>query len=283
MTAFLLNLKTMQVLFLAIKHQDKYIFLRLLIIELTLTLQTITKGFLMNHFYIVIALTLAFCSPAVIANINLPDFTSYKDVKQKKRAFFNYMLPYVKKANQEILAERKAVAAMNIKKLNNQQSNRLTSLLKKYRINDKQITKHTKKKLLKKIDVIPASLALAQAANESAWGTSRFAKKAHNFYGQWCFTKGCGLIPKQRSAGMSHEVKKFKSPYESIKGYMLNLNSHPAFISVRNYRAEQRKKHIKPQGVVLAKGLEKYSERKQEYIKEIIAMIRYNKLDVLDS
>lgn len=237
----------------------------------------------MRYFHIVLAFVLAFCSPTAFANIQLPDFASYKDVKQKKQAFFNYMLPYVEKANQEILAERKEVTAMNMKKLTNKQWDRLSLLLDKYRVNDKQITENTLKKLLQKIDTIPASLALAQAANESSWGTSRFAKKAYNFYGQWCFTKGCGLVPKLRSAGMTHEVKKFASPYESIKGYMLNLNSHPAFLSLRQYRSELRQKNMKPQGMVLAKGLEKYSERKQEYIKEVISMIRYNKLDVLDS
>ncbi|WP_373019341.1 glucosaminidase domain-containing protein [Thiomicrorhabdus sp.] len=238
----------------------------------------------MNYLVIVLGLFLAFCSPTVIAEINtLPDFAAYKDVKQKKNAFFNYMLPYVKKANKEILAEREEIASMNFKKLDSKQLERVKELQKKYRVDDKQGLPDAKKKMLGKIDIIPASLALAQAANESSWGTSRFAKKAYNFYGQWCFTKGCGLVPKKRSAGMVHEVRKFNSPYDSVKGYMLNLNSHPAFAKVRKNRSLLREQGKKPLGIELAKGLEKYSERKQEYIKEISAMIRHNKLFDLDS
>ena len=69
--------------------------------------------------------------------------------------------------------------------------------------------------LLNRVDVIPPSLALAQGANESAWGTSRFSKEGNNYFGQWCFKLGCGLVPRQRDSGAQHEVAKFDSPRQS--------------------------------------------------------------------
>jgi len=87
------------------------------------------------------------------------------------------------------------------------------------------------------VDTIPPSLALAQAANESAWGTSRFARQAHNYYGQWCFEKGCGIVPDRRDANKSHEVAAFDSPRESVARYLHNLNSNSAYKSLRDIRS----------------------------------------------
>ncbi|MBN2865223.1 MAG: glucosaminidase domain-containing protein [Thiotrichales bacterium] len=212
----------------------------------------------------------------------LPDFTQFTDVKAKKSAFFDYMLPYVQQANAEIMAERQKIKTMDFKNPSSQAQTAIQALLKKYRIDATDITPEVQQALLKKVDIISPSLALAQAANESSWGTSRFAKEAYNFYGQWCFTRGCGLVPNQRSAGMVHEVKTFKSPYESVKGYMLNLNSHPYFKPLREQRLIARQTNQPPTGYALASGLIRYSERKEEYIKEIRAMIRSNKLYTLD-
>ena len=212
----------------------------------------------------------------------LPDFSQFTDVKAKKSAFFDYMLPFVQQANAEIMAERQKIKTMDFKNPSSQVQTAIQALLKKYRIDATDITPDVQQALLKKVDIISPSLALAQAANESSWGTSRFAKEAYNFYGQWCFTKGCGLVPNQRSAGMVHEVKTFKSPYESVKGYMLNLNSHPYFKPLREQRLIARQTNQPPTGYALASGLIRYSERKEEYIKEIRAMIRSNKLYTLD-
>jgi len=231
---------------------------------------------------VVLLSVLCVFSSSLMASPVLPDFGQFKDVKQKKSAFFNYLIPHIEKANAEILSERKFVKEINFTQLSASQTAKVETLVKKYRLKDKTISGHTKRDLLTRIDIIPASLALAQAANESAWGTSRFARKAFNFYGQWCFSKGCGLVPLQRSQGMKHEVRKFNSPYESVKGYMLNLNSHRAFKLVRSERLKQRKQNQKLSGLKLAKGLVKYSERKHEYVKEISSMIRYNKLKRFD-
>ena len=132
--------------------------------------------------------------------------------------------------------------------------------------------------LLIKIDEIPTSLALVQAANESAWGTSRFALDANNFFGQWCFSEGCGLVPERRPAGASYEVRKFDSPADSVRSYMYNLNSSHHYESMREMRMKRREMGEPVTGLVLAQGLYAYSIRGIEYVDELLRMIRGNDL-----
>ena len=137
--------------------------------------------------------------------------------------------------------------------------------------------------LLKRVDVIPPSLVLAQAANESAWGTSRFAKSGFNYFGQWCFKKGCGIVPGKRDAGKEHEVAAFSSPRKSVGSYIRNLNSHPAYQSLRSIRIQLRSENKAITGIALAGGLSEYSARGSEYVEELRSIIRYNKLAKYDS
>jgi len=141
----------------------------------------------------------------------------------------------------------------------------------------------TLKKLKPKIDKIPVSLALAQAANESAWGTSRFARDGHNYFGQWCYTPGCGLVPKQRAQSATHEVKRFSHPFASVKSYLHNLNTHAAYRNFRQMRAQQRAQKQSLDSIRLAQGLKQYSQRGLAYVEELQAMIRYNQLTQFDA
>jgi Bax protein len=138
-------------------------------------------------------------------------------------------------------------------------------------------------RLLNRVDVVPPSLAMAQSANESAWGTSRFARKGNNFFGQWCFRKGCGLVPKKRDENKTHEVAAFASPHESVKMYIRNLNSNAAYKSLRDLRAKLRRANKPVTGHALAAGLKHYSERGLEYVKELREMISFNKLARYDT
>ncbi|MFM9673737.1 glucosaminidase domain-containing protein, partial [Streptomyces galilaeus] len=81
---------------------------------------------------------------------------------------------------------------------------------------------------LRRVDIIPKELALMQAANESAWGTSRFARIGLNFFGQWCYSQGCGMIPNRRNSGAAHEVAAFKSVRDAVSSYFKNINTHAA-------------------------------------------------------
>ncbi|SVD91957.1 uncharacterized protein METZ01_LOCUS444811, partial [marine metagenome] len=146
----------------------------------------------------------------------VPNFSAYTDVKEKKEAFFNYLRPEVEKQNAYLLTLRHYVQTLYRKALANETLSeedmaRLEWLEEEYRVKPTQPLKTKLLALLQKIDVLPVELVLVQAANESAWGTSRFARKGYNFFGLWCFSKGCGFVPSRRNDGASHEVAKFDS------------------------------------------------------------------------
>lgn len=157
---------------------------------------------------------------------------------------------------------------------------KLLKLAKRYRvISVQQLTQSELiDQLLEHMDLIPAALVLAQAANESAWGTSRFALQANNYFGQWCFSKGCGVVPKQRNDGATHEVARFKSADASVAAYFLNINRNQSYKGLRVIRAKLRKDQKELDAIKLAEGLQHYSSRGDAYIEELQAMIRYNKL-----
>ena len=124
---------------------------------------------------------------------------------------------------------------------------------------------------------MPEWLALMQAANESAWGTSRFAREGNNFFGQWCFRKGCGIVPSRRAKGATHEVAAFKSPAESVRAYMHNLNTGKAYRYLRKIRTGLRRQGKPLTAEVLAAGLDHYSERGHAYVEDLRRMIRVNR------
>lgn len=217
----------------------------------------------------------------------IPDFARYSDVKEKKKAFFDFLRPMVKEENERLLTDRRRMTDLFAdKKANGEISVNDQSWLKekasKFRMKDFDDKKKTDQiDLLSRVDIIPEALFLAQSANESAWGTSRFARKANNLFGQWCFTKGCGLVPEQRGAKETHEVQKFKTINDAVASYVHNLNSHPAYKKLRDERKFMRNAGKTPTGYALAIGLEKYSTRGEEYVKEIRSMISINKLEVI--
>lgn len=214
----------------------------------------------------------------------LPDFTDFTDVKAKKAAFFGYLLPIVRAHNDHVLELRRQVILLSVKPaLSDEESAWLATLAAHYRVEASNGFDETFWQTMKRrVDVVPASLALAQAANESAWGTSRFATKGNNLFGQWCFSAGCGLVPKARNAGASHEVAKFPAPSRSVRSYIHNLNVNSAYKDVRIIRAEQRAEDGTFSGLQLAEGLARYSERGQAYIDEVQSMIRSNNLQAND-
>lgn len=202
-----------------------------------------------------------------------PDFSAITETKARKQAFFGYLEPHIATENAKIQALRDYI----LRPSTNASSAQIKQLAMQYRIDPG--APHVKQSLLVKIDNLPPSLVLAQAAIESAWGTSRFATQGNNFFGQWCFSAGCGLVPTQRSHGEHHEVRRFQSPADSIASYMKNLNSHPAYASLRDNRMAQHKKGEPLNGCFLAEGLIEYSERKGAYVESLKQLIRTNKLE----
>ena len=207
----------------------------------------------------------------------IPDLRSEKDVKTKKRMFFNALRPMVIEENKRIEQQRNTLLKLqNSSSRSAEEERQIDALLNDYRLERDKDNTVPWTELLKRVDTVPMELVLSQAANESAWGTSRFARDANNLFGQWCFTKGCGLVPKRRNAGSTHEVAAFKSPQASVRSYLNNLNTGRVYAELRTIRANKRAKGQIATAHELAGGLTKYSERGHEYVKEIRAMIKYN-------
>lgn len=197
-----------------------------------------------------------------------PSFDSIESTVVRKEVFFNYLLPVIHKKNAEIVALRNAISN------NELNDNQLNDLAKKYRVETP-----SKEELLKVIDILPPSLVLAQAANESDWGRSRFAKDFNNYFGIWCFTKGCGVIPKDRDEDATHEVASFNSLEDCIDYYVLNINRSYAYEDLRLMRKNQRENLQPITGALLAEGLGNYAFPGDEYIESIQTLINFNQLE----
>lgn len=211
----------------------------------------------------------------------VPDFASFDDVTEKKQAFYQYLLPEVTRQNDYLLNLRHYLIMLRRQlddqiPLTNEQQERLSWLLDEYRVDSEQTHRQQVIALLNKVDIVPAELVLAQAANESAWGTSRFAREGYNFFGLWCFKKGCGFVPSRRGEGAEHEVARFESVSRATYVYLRNLNRHEAYHKLRDIRASLRKAGQPIDALALAEGLTQYSERGNEYVLELQAMIRTN-------
>lgn len=210
-----------------------------------------------------------------------PDFAAITDVKERKKSFFNYLTPFINEKNSLILKDRERLNALltSNKKLSIKNKKWISTLRQNHKLKTlESYSKNDIETLLNRLDIIPASLVLAQAANESAWGTSRFATQGNNYFGQWCFRKGCGLVPESRNEDADHEVRKFNDARESVFAYIDNLNTNAAYKKLRASRAQLRQNKEIITGIALAHGLEHYSERGQAYIEEIESLINYNKL-----
>lgn len=224
--------------------------------------------------------------PSGIDQNPAPDFASFAAGQQRKTVFFEYFEPIVSAENALILEQRARVLSLFRQRtaLNRSQFKEVVRLADHYQVDEfNPDIEQNWITLLRRIDVIPVSLALAQAANESAWGTSRFATQASNYFGHWCFVKGCGLIPKKRDTGKNHEVAKFDSPQESVQKYLLNLNTHYAYENLRIIREDLRTQDKAITGMALLPALLQYSERGQHYIDELKDMIKYNNLNLHDA
>ncbi len=213
-----------------------------------------------------------------------PDIASITDTNQKKQTFFDYLRPGVAIENARIEKERRRLLSIKLaldeQSLTSEQQATAKRLGKLYSLEPSEVNYEWVNAMLERVDVLPEALVLTQAANESAWGTSRFANEANNYFGQWCYTKGCGLVPLKRSEGMSHEVAKFSSPQQSIHGYFMNVNRNRAYQELRDIRAGIRERGedllSETTALELTNGLLRYSERGEAYVKDLQAMIRHN-------
>jgi len=230
-------------------------------------LQNLQKLFLL----IVLASVSTLVSSASLPSFK-PSFSSIENTDVRKEFFFNYLLQEFYRKNVVIIELRKTI-------LNNEFNTfKLNELATKYRLKKPAKIED----LLTVIDILPPSLVLAQAANESNWGRSRFADDFNKYFGIWCFSKGCGTVPKQRDANANHEVANFNSLKACIDYYVLTINRNYAYQNLRLIRKVHRDT-LKPiTGIALAEGLTNYAFPGDEYISSIQSVIRYNQLERYD-
>ncbi|MDC0627993.1 glucosaminidase domain-containing protein [Pelagibacteraceae bacterium] len=201
------------------------------------------------------------------------DLDEIQSVKLKKETFIKIVLPLIVAENEKILEDR-----FKLKKIT---SRKITTDLEKQWLRQKFLEYKVKKgnveELKIKMDIIPASIALAQAAKESGWGTSRFALEGNAIFGQWTWN-GKGIAPLHRDKEKNHKILKFPILRASVKAYKNNLNSHKSYIKFRAMRKDLRDKNKKISGLELTKALDKYAETGSEYTRILEQIINQNKL-----
>ena len=201
------------------------------------------------------------------------DMSNIKDVDDRKKRFFDFLRPVINDENAKILKLRERLIAA---KENNDNKNFVARIARDYSVNWEEGQENWDK-LLERVDAVAVELSLAQSAIESAWGQSRFARQGNNFFGQWCYTKGCGLVPLDRNRNSTHEVASFDSVNDSVRSYIKTINTGRVYALLRKIRQNNRAAEKQPDAYAQAAGLVKYSQRREKYVKEIRAIIRENK------
>ena len=210
-----------------------------------------------------------------VSKLSVPEFHKIPAGKARKEAFINHIKPLIEQENKRLLQIRQKLLMVRYASVVSEQDQSwLKRIAAKYDVNNfsRENANHWKL-LFKRIDIVPVKLAVAQAANESGWGSSRFARQGKNLFGHWCFQKGCGIVPKKRNPGATHEVAKFSSFKQSIKRYMHNLNTGDVYKKLRDIRFAQREEGRELSSYELADGLKYYSERRDDYVRDIKSMI----------
>ncbi|WP_298440125.1 glucosaminidase domain-containing protein [uncultured Ferrimonas sp.] len=215
------------------------------------------------------------------ARSDAPDFAAMVDVAAKKDQFFSYLRPKVEQQNAQIAEKREFLLQLQRKlqqkrSLSNADRDELTELATQYKVQLRSIDAAALTLLLARVDVVPVDMVLVQAANESGWGSSRFAIEGNNYFGQWCFSQGCGLVPNARSSGLNHEVARFTDTDASIASYLHNLNTNAAYKELREVRNWLRQADQPVTAADLIPSLTAYSERKNEYVDELLQMLKHN-------
>ena len=193
----------------------------------------------------------------------------------QKQSFVNLILPLIVASNDELMQRREAVREAAYAKDRN--------LLEKwailYRVESNNLDNfQLTERLLRRVDVIPVALALAQAAVESGWGTSRFALQGNALFGQWAWTESAGMRPLDASNDRAF-VRSFGSLLESVRAYMHNLNTHPNYNRFRNARYQLNSQNQLAKASKLAAYLDSYAEIGVEYVHKLRAIISSNDFD----
>tara|TARA_B110000211_G_scaffold213487_1_gene254067 strand:- start:904 stop:2037 length:1134 start_codon:yes stop_codon:yes gene_type:complete len=200
-----------------------------------------------------------------------------ENTKERKELFIQIILPLVIKENNNIKLDRiKLFGVLNKSKNTNNEKNWLEKKLKQYGVINKDLST-----LKIRLDEIPISMAIAQAAKETGWGTSRFAQEGNALFGQWTWT-GEGIKPAGADDDSTHKVMKFKVLQASVKAYHRNLNTHSSYKEFRSARAQLRDEGKELDSSILTKYLDRYAETGKEYVKILQQIIKQNQLTDFD-
>tara|TARA_B100001113_G_C21023364_1_gene584537 strand:- start:85 stop:1101 length:1017 start_codon:yes stop_codon:yes gene_type:complete len=201
------------------------------------------------------------------------DLDEIQSVKLKKETFIKIVLPLVVAENEKILDDRmKLLDILSRKITTDKEKQWLRQKFLEYKVKNGNV-----KQLKLRMDVIPTSIALAQAAKESGWGTSRFALEGNAIFGQWTWS-GSGIAPLLRDKTKNHKILKFPILRASVKAYKNNLNTHKSYSKFREKRQELRNKKKKITALELTKTLESYAETGNQYVKILEQIIVQNRL-----
>ena len=206
------------------------------------------------------------------------DFSKIVSSSKKKSLFVRSILPLIVKENNRIetLNNRIKNLKNNFSKINRSEAMWLGKMMSSYKVKSNDIND-----LIIKVDIIPVSIALGQAAIESGWGTSRFAMEGNALYGQWSWKTGSGIVPKERDVNEVYEIKSFLSLSNSVASYMKNLNTHQNYNNFRINRKLLREHNIPVLGSYLYQYLDKYAvdSNYSNTLKKIIDINKFEELE----
>ena len=205
------------------------------------------------------------------------DLDSLRSTSRKKETFLQILLPLVVAENERIEKDRKYLLKILKENESPKKTNWINKKYKEYRVSKKNIDE-----LIEKMDIIPTSIALAQAAKESGWGTSRFALEGNAIFGQWTWN-GVGMAPLDKDKDQKHKVLKFPLLRASVKAYITNLNSHASYKKFRKKRLELRANNKNLSGLDLIHELDNYAQTGKEYTKVLEKIIKQNDLDEFET
>ena len=210
------------------------------------------------------------------------DFMDIQPIIERKRLFINTLIPIIYSENLQILNDRKKILDW-WRESDGENFSRdfwpqwLFELSEKYGSSDSNLGN-----LLMRVDIIPISLALAQSAIESGWGTSRYSREGNAVFGQYTFDESKGLKPKDRNENDEFFIKKFPNLSESVRSYLKNINTHLAYSDFREERKKLRMSGENLSGYKLVNFLKDYSERRESYIKDVKEIISSNNFQKYD-
>lgn len=219
--------------------------------------------------------------PRILLHRMPDDLAAIESAADRKALFFRTLLPLMLDANEAVLRDRARLTALEQRMaagetISSREQAWLERLAQRYEVDGINF-----QQLLRRVDAVPPSLAMAQAAIESGWGTSRFAREGQALFGQKVFNPNAGMTP----AGLGdddYQIHAFNGLAEGVRAYIHNLNTHNAYREFRDRRAGLRAQNRPLDGYELATNISKYSERGPDYIRDVRAMIQSNQLRAFD-